>query len=185
MTLDLRNILVVDVEATCWESKIPPEGEESEIIQIGACLLNVENIKVTERWLFYVKPIKSKVSKFCEELTGITQTVLDEQGKNYAEITQILITLLKSKRRPWASYGAFDRFIFEKMSKMHNIIYPFGTNHINIKNLVALKFKWKKEKGMIATLDFFNMPFIGVHHNASDDAYNAALILIKALWIST
>jgi len=34
----LDQVLVIDIEATCWEGP-PPEGLESEIIEIGICPL--------------------------------------------------------------------------------------------------------------------------------------------------
>ena len=36
----LDQILVIDIEATCWEGQ-PPEHEESEIIEIGICPIDV------------------------------------------------------------------------------------------------------------------------------------------------
>ena len=36
----LDRIVVVDVEATCWEGA-PPADEVSEIIEVGVCLLDV------------------------------------------------------------------------------------------------------------------------------------------------
>ena len=40
MAKKLDKILVVDVEATCWDGK-PPSGQESEIVEIGLCTLEV------------------------------------------------------------------------------------------------------------------------------------------------
>ena len=37
MSGKLDKILVVDIEATCWEGK-PPAGEQNEIIEVGICL---------------------------------------------------------------------------------------------------------------------------------------------------
>ena len=36
----LDKIIVIDLEATCWEGD-PPPGQESEIIEIGLCILDV------------------------------------------------------------------------------------------------------------------------------------------------
>ena len=33
-----NKIIIIDLEATCWEG-IPPKGEVSEIIEIGICCL--------------------------------------------------------------------------------------------------------------------------------------------------
>ena len=37
MARKLDKIVVVDIEATCWEGK-PPEKQESDIIEVGICL---------------------------------------------------------------------------------------------------------------------------------------------------
>ena len=43
MARKLDQILVVDVEATCWEGD-PPPGQISEIIEIGLCVLDVATL---------------------------------------------------------------------------------------------------------------------------------------------
>ena len=38
-----KHMCIVDIESSCWEnedgSKTPPPGQQSEIIEIGICLL--------------------------------------------------------------------------------------------------------------------------------------------------
>ncbi len=36
----LDQIIVIDVESTCWEDR-PPENDASEIIEVGICVVNV------------------------------------------------------------------------------------------------------------------------------------------------
>ncbi|QYS89362.1 hypothetical protein [Flavobacterium davisii] len=43
----LDKILVVDIEATCWEGKLP-EGMISDIIEIGVCLLDVQTGEISD-----------------------------------------------------------------------------------------------------------------------------------------
>ena len=43
MARKLDRILVVDVEATCWEGD-PPPGQISEILEIGLCVLDVATL---------------------------------------------------------------------------------------------------------------------------------------------
>lgn len=43
MARKLDRILVVDIEATCWEGN-PPPGQTSEIIEIGLCVLDVPTL---------------------------------------------------------------------------------------------------------------------------------------------
>lgn len=44
MRRHLDEIAVIDVESTCWPDE-PPPGEESEIIEIGIRLLNVQTVR--------------------------------------------------------------------------------------------------------------------------------------------
>jgi len=179
--VDLDVILVVDIEATCWENSVPPEGKTSEIIQIGLCELMVKT-QIIDRVLNLVtKPIKSDISEYCTKLTGLTQDVVDK-GIYYPEASELLIREYKSKRRTWASFGEYDRYMFEKMAKQYNIPYPFGPRHFNVKNLCALRFKFEKEHGMLGTLDKLGIKHTGKHHDALDDARNIAAILSRTLW---
>ena len=43
MARSLDVILVVDVESACWEAE-PPEGQVSEIIEIGLCTVDVKSL---------------------------------------------------------------------------------------------------------------------------------------------
>jgi len=40
MAAKLDKLIVIDIEATCWEGD-PPEGQAAEIIEIGVCVLDV------------------------------------------------------------------------------------------------------------------------------------------------
>ena len=107
----LHQILVVDIEATCWETK-PPRGQESEIIEIGICVLDVRLRKRVEKRSILVKPEHSKVSPFCTKLTTLTQEEVDT-GISFQEACRILKKEYGSKKRVWASYGDYDRRKFD------------------------------------------------------------------------
>ncbi len=59
----LDKIVIIDIEATCWEGK-PPEGMESDIIEVGACLLDVNTGEISESKGILVKPERSVISLF-------------------------------------------------------------------------------------------------------------------------
>lgn len=73
----LDKVLIVDVEATCWENGIP-EGQENEIIEIGLCLLDVASWQPQDKRSIIIRPEHSTVSPFCTQLTGITQEQADQ-----------------------------------------------------------------------------------------------------------
>ncbi|MGB5967665.1 MAG: 3'-5' exonuclease [Spirulinaceae cyanobacterium] len=180
MTRKLDQILVLDIEATCWSGK-PPPGQESEIIEIGICPLDVKLSKPLEKASILVKPQCSTVSDFCTELTTLTQEQVD-QGISFAEACSILQDKYQSRQQVWASYGEYDRQQFTKQCKSRGVKYPFGTRHINVKTLLALQRRLAKEVGMAQALEILDLPLQGTHHRGVDDAGNIARILAKLLW---
>ena len=64
-------IIVIDLEATCWEGK-PPPGEISEIIEIGICVLDQATGAIDKNRGILIKPVHSAISPFCTQLTTIT-----------------------------------------------------------------------------------------------------------------
>ena len=56
MSYKYNEVIIVDVESTCWDStEPPPPGEESEIIEIGICALERDSDIVNNLGIF-VKP---------------------------------------------------------------------------------------------------------------------------------
>lgn len=169
-------IVVVDLEATCWKGH-PPEGQTSQIIEVGVCLLDIKTHKISNKRGILVSPTKSEVSPFCTELTTITQDMLDRQGVSLKRACDILVNEYNSKKRVWASFGDYDRRMFELDCKAHGIKYPFGKKHLNVKTIFSLKAQLGGEAGMARALETMKEPLEGTHHRGVDDAYNIAKIL--------
>ena len=179
MAKKIDQIIVVDVESTCWEKR-PPAGQESEIIEIGICTVDVTSGRRLEKQSILVRPEYSTVSKFCTQLTTLTQEQV-EKGIAFQEACSILKKKYLSKERIWASYGDYDRLQFERQCRARNISYPFGPGHINVKSLLAIIHALPREIGMSEALELLNLPLSGVHHRAGDDAWNIAHILSELL----
>lgn len=171
----LDKVVIVDVESTCWKGK-PPEGQQSEIIEIGICLLDIQTGEISDNLGILVKPVHSQVSEFCTELTTLTQEQVD-QGISFETACLQLKETYWSKDRVWASFGDYDRKQFRRQCETMGIPYPFGSRHINVKTLCALKHKWTRELGMATVLEGLHIPLIGTHHRGVDDAFNIAKIL--------
>jgi inhibitor of KinA sporulation pathway (predicted exonuclease) len=60
---------------------------------------------------------------------------------------------------------------------LKNVPYPFGSRHINVKTLFAIKHRLAEEIGMDEALDLLGLELVGTHHRGVDDAYNVARIL--------
>lgn len=180
MAKKLDKILVIDVEATCWEEKTPPLGQESEIIEIGLCVLNVETGEREEKESILIKPERSTVSDFCTELTTLTAEDL-KYGLSFRDACKLLKTKYLSQDRIFASFGDYDRRQFERQCASFKVGYPFGTTHLNVKNLAALHLGLSIEAGMPTVLAKMKLPLEGTHHRGGDDAWNIAAILAELM----
>ena len=179
MARKLDQILVIDVEATCWEGE-PPPGEEDEIIEIGLALLDVAGGERHGKRSILVRPERSTVSPFCTQLTTLThEQVLT--GVSFREACALLRDEYRAADRAWASYGDYDRKQFARQCEGRYLPYPFGPTHFNVKSLFALARALPREVGLDEAMRLAGMPFEGRHHRGSDDAWNIARLLSALL----
>lgn len=181
----LDKILVVDVEATCWEQK-EEEGKTHEIIEIGLCELKFmsgpNKYFIGARKSFFVTPHYSKISEYCEKLTGISQTMLDQESSiSFEDACRKLRYEYNSDQYMWASYGDYDCYMFARQCKREHVKYPFSKTHMNVKNLFALLHQFQTEVGMTEALRYMEISLEGNHHRAGDDAYNIAKLFAQLL----
>ncbi|MFN8372868.1 MAG: 3'-5' exonuclease [Anaerolineae bacterium] len=174
----MSQLIIVDVEATCWKHE-PPPGEQSEIIEIGVCKLNLETLEIADKRGLLIKPARSKVSAFCTKLTTLTQKQVDG-GMTFAKACGILESVYQSKAQVWASWGEYDRRMFTWQCESFVVPYPFGEQHINLKKRFAELVKTPKQLGMAAALAKAKLELEGTHHRGDDDAYNIARL---AAWL--
>lgn len=175
------NILIIDLEATCWDDR-PPRGQESEIIEIGVCIMDAKTGKISQNEGILVKPQYSKVSPFCTELTSITQKMLDEEGILLEDALDILRAEYDSEDLTWASYGNYDLNMLQNQTRKFNVDYPLSDDHINVKTLFGQTHPTvRKSVGMARALGELNFKLEGTHHRGVDDAKNIAKILYWCL----
>jgi inhibitor of KinA sporulation pathway (predicted exonuclease) len=175
----LDRIVVVDVESTCWDGE-PPAGQESEIIEIGACTVDVASGERFDRGTILVAPQRSTVSEFCTRLTTLTQQQV-QRGISFAEACALLKRKYWTKDRAWAGWGDYDRRQFERQCRAFGVGYPFGPTHINVKTLFAVIHALPQEVEMDAALWRLGLPLEGTHHRGVDDAWNIGHILSTIL----
>jgi inhibitor of KinA sporulation pathway (predicted exonuclease) len=175
----LDQILVVDLESTCWERE-PPSGQEHEIIEIGLCVLEVATTQRLENRSILVRPQRSRISDYCTSLTTLTQEEVDG-GISLDEACRILETEYRARERLWASYGDYDRRQFERNCRASSVAYPFGPGHINVKSLFAVISNLSQEVSLDRAMKMLGFPLEGTHHRGADDAWNIARILGELL----
>jgi inhibitor of KinA sporulation pathway (predicted exonuclease) len=179
MAKKLDQILVIDVEATCWQGA-PPAGQSSEIIEIGLCTIDVAKLERVEKRSLLVKPATSEISDFCTQLTTLTANDVADAG-SLKDAIRILEQHYHPKTRLWASWGDYDRFQFENECRAKGIDYPFGKSHLNVKSLFAAATGLKREVGMAKAYKALGWQIAGTHHRGVDDAWNIAGILCRLL----
>ncbi len=172
-----ENILIIDLEATCWENR-PPRGQESEIIEIGVCIMNAKTGKISKNEGILIKPQYSKVSLFCTELTTLTQNMLDNEGIMLDDAFDILRAEYDSEELTWASYGNYDLNMLQDQARRFCTDYPMSDDHINVKTLFGeIHPTIRKSVGMQRALGELGFALEGTHHRGVDDAKNIAKIL--------
>lgn len=174
-------INIVDVESTCWEPQnTKPDDEEQDIIEVGICTLDITgpNPIVGEKESLLVHPGRSKVNEFCTKLTTITPEMvsLENDALKFSEACEILHVDYDSKNRVWASWGDFDRNLFQKQCTALGVKYPFGPRHINLKCLFSIMYGYDHELAMPDALKAIGGTLTGTHHRGHDDAENIAKI---------
>lgn len=179
MARSLDMILVIDVESTCWEGS-PPPGQSSEIIEIGLCPVNLKTLTRLEKRSILIKPIQSKISDFCTELTTLTPEMFTYAG-SLADAVKTLKNEFNSKDRLWASWGDYDRRQFERVCADQGGGYPFGPSHLNVKSLFAAATGSNHEMGLDGAYKHLSLTMEGTHHRGDDDAWNIAGIVCRLL----
>ncbi|WP_235213266.1 3'-5' exonuclease [Amycolatopsis sp. MJM2582] len=151
---------VIDVEATCWDGQ-PPPGSVNEIIEIGLTVVDVLAGRRVSRHRVLIRPVRSTVSDFCTELTGLTQAEV-ERGVSFGEACRILVEEYGAGERPWTSWGEYDRRQFARQSHADGVAYPFGypteRTHTNAKAVFAAAYGLRKKPGMDRALQIAGLP---------------------------
>jgi inhibitor of KinA sporulation pathway (predicted exonuclease) len=172
-------VLVVDIESTCWQG-YPPPGQLSEIIEVGLCPVDIKRLERLEKRSLLIKPVRSKISEFCTRLTTLTDDHFRTAG-TLADAVGVLKKEYRSPDRLWASWGDYDRRQFERVCKELTVPYPFGVSHLNIKTLFAVIYGDNGELGLDEACERVGLPLEGTHHRGHDDAWNIAGIFCHLL----
>lgn len=176
MAIRSDRVLIVDIEATCWDVKPPPAGQQSEIIEIGLCLYDLSEDHVYGKRSILVKPVVSEISEFCTRLTSITSQQVEQDGIEFYDACAILFEEYLAHKTLWASWGSFDRKLFRKQCRRMGLSHPFGRKHMNLRKVFG-QCNGHRPVGMIEALGIAGLEFRGRHHRGHDDAWNIALLL--------
>lgn len=181
-------LCVLDFEATCWDGE--PGKHKQEIIEFPSVLYELtpdKQVKHIGEFSKYVRPVLEPIlSKFCTELTGITQDKVDLADPIelvYHEHHQWLITNTPPNSEIYIiTCGAWDLDIMlpKEIANKNLPYYSVYKRFINIKSEFEYVYK-VKAFGMVNMLRHLNIPLEGKHHSGIDDTRNIAKILLKII----
>ncbi len=185
-----ERLIVLDLEATCGKGQEVPD-KEREIIEFGVVVVSKMGRRIEKEFQAFVRPtLHPKLTKFCIDLTKITQ----EQVDKAPQFPEVFVNFIREchvegKENWLLSWGDFDLDMLLVESKRHEAeIYELGLkenplplwNHVNLKKLAATTFGVER-MGLQSMLGFLGIKFSGQHHRAIDDARNIVNILIAVL----
>ncbi|HEY3140945.1 MAG TPA: limonene-1,2-epoxide hydrolase family protein [Acidimicrobiales bacterium] len=167
-------LIVVDLEASCWEAAWV--RHRMEIIEIGAVRLD-EQLTVVDEFDSFVRPVAiPRLSSFCTKLTTITQAQVDA-ADTFPDVFARFLAWIGPKPYRLTTWGAFDIGQFRLDCGRHGLLFPeqLAVDHLNLKSKFT---KWKgvRRVGMTEALDLLGLPHTGTHHRGIDDARNIVRI---------
>jgi inhibitor of KinA sporulation pathway (predicted exonuclease) len=171
---------VIDLEATCDErTRIP--REETEIIEIGAVLVEGDTLRPVEEFQTFVRPvIHTRLTPFCVKLTSIVQADVDSAPEIAAAISA-LRTFIAGRDVLFGSWGDYDRAQLAREAIRHGLALPLGEHHFNMKQAFNERVGGHKRRGVGQALSYVGLCFDGTAHRGIDDARNIARLLPYAL----
>ena len=169
--------LVLDLEATCCNQETI-RRHEMEIIEIGAVMVEAQSLTTLDEFQTFIKPIRfPRLTEFCQSLTSITQTQVDQAPEYKEAIARLKEWLSNYPNAVFGSWGDYDRNQFKQDSKFHDVPVPIAYPHVNLKKLFSKTQNLPKRYGMAEALQLAEINLEGTHHRGIDDARNIAKLL--------
>jgi len=184
----------IDIECTCDS---PVQIRPMEIIEIACLKLDLvtpkqeNNSPKNESFHSFVRPvINPKLTLFCQELTGVTQSIVDRSQTIEVVIDELLEWLsgqqlidsqLNSRENfAFASCGNFDLNLLSPLVEAHRFndkeLPNYFREWINVKKtFVTHKGQWPR--GLYHMLEILGEEPFGRLHSAIDDCSNLAKVV--------
>lgn len=176
--------VVVDLEATCWSEASQPalyaqQSERSEIIEIGAVMLDSE-LQPTDEFQRFVRPVRSPIlSDFCTSLTSITQRDV-EQAALFATVYASFVEWMGGcDGVTLVSWGRYDHNQLVRETSAAGLKMPTWIP-VNAKEeftaWARAHTRQRLRYGMARALAYLDIAPVGTAHRGIDDARNLVTI---------
>ncbi len=159
----------------------PPPGEKSEIIEIGIAEVDTEKLTIIRSASFFVKNTLSTVSDYCTNLTGITQTMLNKQGRPLNEVCATLEKKFGTRNKAVVAWGS-DEEAMERDCVAKGIgLSPFSRAFFNLGLEFSMMAGLDRSIGLEDALIYLGEEILPGHHRAEPDAVATARIDIALM----
>lgn len=131
--------MIVDLEATCDRGSERVIGrEDHEVIEFPFVLYDLEKRTILSEKQVYVKPVNTIITKFCTDLTGITQETVKKEGCNLQDVVDNIEETIREQKRPVVllTDGKWDTWLLQKEFKEKQIrlkLEPFWRRYFDLK----------------------------------------------------
>lgn len=174
---DIKRILIVDLEATCWNDR-PQTVEVMEVIEFGCALASFDGTLYGSCSQLVKPALSPDLSPYCVELTGITQEMVNGAPSFSAAVKRLDDKLQGWAFDAWGSWGLFDFNQLKVEGARHGVLPGFTQlPHINIKAVWQSTQGRRKKAGLKKALTSLGMDFHGAHHRGEEDAKNIVRVL--------
>jgi inhibitor of KinA sporulation pathway (predicted exonuclease) len=176
-------ILVVDLEATCWEENVDGTNrrqnvEDMEVIEFGCVVCDIKGTVIDSKSYFVRPQLHPVLTAFCTKLTSITQSDVDKAPYYPGVITLLNDWLTQYDLSHWMSWGNYDKNQLNSEWSRHGVSPGFlKLPHENLKKRWSKGKKAFRNAGPKVALKYHGLEFEGNYHRAIDDALNIARLI--------
>ena len=159
-----------------------------KIIEIGISVGDIKTRQILETKRFFVNP-EEEITEYINKLTGITQAMVANAPTISGAYDEVKVYLSQfNYRKQLVEWGNGDVYKLRgelmKVGRGIDDDWIFGWATMNVKG-VAQAIKDAKgislQSGLAKSMNFFGIRFIGVKHQAGDDAENTLRLYFELL----
>lgn len=171
--LPTTRVLALDLELTCWENGVVPEGQRREIVEFGIVEADLKQMQVTRRASVLVRT-RSEVSDYFVELTGITREEIARDGHPLPEVLRTIAKDFGVSNKSIITWGN-DFAAIARDCAFHGVDNPFrAETFLNIGQMVSIMAGEDRRIGLYETMRDFDVLGGGDRsrrHRGVDDAF--------------
>ncbi|WP_170885556.1 3'-5' exonuclease [Bacillus alkalicellulosilyticus] len=169
------NAVVFDLELV----KRFKKGQLSEIVEIGACKINIETKEMTSQFQIYILPAAGYISKSTRKFINMTK----EDAKRAVPFKKGIETFIDwlGDHYYLCSWGKDDKIHLLDQCVRNRMNLDWLKNYNDIQKPIGklLRAEDKNQLGLKTAIDLAGIEAVGKAHRGIDDAINTGLLLQK------